>query len=76
MKYAVLSTQDGPRYGRIISIHRTAEAAYAAEAKIFSKVLKQYPDALVYIMYEVRQLPTPAGATGKAGDRIAIDLSR
>jgi len=75
-KYAVLSVQEGPRYGTIMSLHHSAETAEAAKEKLCNAVLRRYPNAITHLMYEVWQLPTPAGATGKVGARIAIDLSR
>jgi|GEM_PF-7023019 len=75
-KYAVLSVQEGPRYGKVLSLHRSADAADAAKDKRARAVLRRYPNAITHLMYEVWPLPTPAGESGKVGDRIAIDLSR
>ena len=74
--YALISTPEGPRYGYIVSRHHTVEAAQDANHKLSGAVRDQCPNALTHLMYEVVELPTPAGGTGKVGDRIAIDLSR
>ncbi len=74
--FALLRTPDSTRYGQIVSRHHTPEEARTAYDKKCSAVLRQCPDAITHLMYEVCELPTPAGDDGEVGDRVAIDLSR
>lgn len=73
---ALVSTPDGRRYGTIVSRHRTLEAAETAFARRARAVARHTPNAIPHLMWEIVDLPTPAGESGRVGERIAIDLSR
>ena len=74
--YAVIATPAHPSHGHIVSLHETEEAAQDALAQRSGDIHRSYPDAITHLMNEVCELPTPAGDSGKVGDRVAIDLSR
>ena len=73
--YALIATPEGPRYGYIVSRHYSLEAALRAKCRRANDIAAQCPSALVSAMHCVSELPTPAGGTGKVGERVAIDLS-
>ena len=74
--YALIRTAEGTRYGTIASRHRTEDAAEIARGRRCRAVSKRFKSSLTRLMYEVCELPTPAGDDGKVGDRVAIDFSR
>ena len=74
--YAVIYFYEGPRYGKIVSVHETIDDAERACQAECDTVADRYPNALTHLMFGVEPLPTPAGDTGSVGDRVAVDLSR